>query len=125
MQFVMWFEDHYHRSSHILPHEASSSLRKYFARKSAHELNLDANVKVNVVDTAHMLIKQHLPTPLCIFQPAYLTCCSLLEYSSIPAYKAHKKTHKKNQGCSRHPIRSIREVFSKKKVSVIDVRRCL
>lgn len=124
MQFVMWFEKHTRNTQQISHQNASSTLRTYFDRQSAHELNLDEDVKLATVDAAQKLIGQHKHTPLSIFLKPYDICCSLLEYSSIPAYKAHRKARERNEGCSRRSMRSIGEALSRC-VSVIDVRRCL
>ncbi|TIA87633.1 hypothetical protein E3P99_03065 [Wallemia hederae] len=100
LEFHMWYSTHVQRGTHITPYEGTRVLRTFFSRTSAWELNLDADEQNAVVHAAQQHIGARVLLPLSIFTHSHRVVVTLLECSSLPAYRAHVKRRKRERSGS-------------------------
>ena len=98
MQFVLWYQDYEGRFSstpasqqHL---EVDSVLATFFSPQSTSELNLDEECKVEVLRRVRECIEAQESIPPSVFEHTHAICCQLLESSSIPAFRALRKSRR-------------------------------
>ncbi|TIA87114.1 hypothetical protein E3P99_03386 [Wallemia hederae] len=96
LDFVLWYQDYENRYSSTAPPqqhlEVDSVLATFFSPQSASELNLDEECKVEVLRRVRECVEAQASIPPSVFEHTYSICCQLLESSSIPAFKAMRKS---------------------------------